>query len=147
MQTECVGAPSAGARQLLAKHNAQPYSLPPLASVKKCYNLSYTRAKDRKQSRGGKKRTRAAPAQSCIWSEKEEGRRAEDALHGGQNRGGPESATGSCKREGNGNFFLHLISLGISGAEKVLRHVRQNSANCKDGDEGEQSTEYQETSV
>jgi len=33
------------------------------------------------------------------------------------------SETGSCKREGNGNFFLHLISLGISGAEKVLRHV------------------------
>jgi len=26
---------------------------------------------------------------------------------------------GSCKREGSGNFFLHLISLGISGAEKV----------------------------
>lgn len=50
---------------------------------------------------------------------------------------GPESATGSCKREGNGNFFLHLISLGISGAEKVVRHVRQNSANCKDDDEGE----------
>lgn len=73
------------------------------------------------------------------------GRRA--ALQGGQNRGGPESATGSCKREGNGNFFLHLISLGISGAEKVLRHVRQNFANCKDGDEGEQRTEYQETSV
>jgi len=30
------------------------------------------------------------------------------------------SETGSCKREGNVNFFLHLISLGISEAEKVL---------------------------
>lgn len=146
MQTECVGAPNAGARQLLAKHNAQlsPWLPAPLqASVKKCYNLSYSRAKDRKQA--GK--TRAAPAQSCIWSEIEEGRRKEGALHGGQNRGGPESPTGSCKREGNGNFFLHLISLGISGAEKVLLHVRQNSANCKDGDEGKQRREYQETSV
>lgn len=48
---------------------------------------------------------------------------------------GPESATGSCKREGNGNFFLHLISLGISGAEKVVRHVCQNSASCKDDEQ------------
>lgn len=35
-------------------------------------------------------------------------------------------------REGNGNFFLHLISLGISGAEKVLRHVPQKQQRTQD---------------